>query len=324
MKGRDRLHLPPRFSTQDRAKELVALPTGGEIPGRLEALRREIRSTGIKAKTTYSAMFMAHEGFGRMPDQFQYAGKISDVLQKMDDDHSEFTVSKFEVVPSTEDKFRTAKGDDDRVVAGKRSKEEKGGKKAQRGVKRQKRQDAQQDTKRGKAAAAQARDRPRERKSQEQLEREQYYREVRRSEPHRRRVSQALRRAIEVLSNRETAATPGNPPIPQNPFRIELTRDSCEQMGLLDYLQVVIQPMDLIVIKRKVDTHQYQTVRDFERDFYLMLANAKQYYAGKGTGDWILRFGEVLREEYDRNLKVLEVDPELTRLPPKPLADAGT
>lgn len=46
-----------------------------------------------------------------------------------------------------------------------------------------------------------------------------------------------------------------------------------------DYLQVIREPMDLSTMERRIQARSYQTLSDFERDFRLIVSNAKVYNA---------------------------------------------
>lgn len=50
-----------------------------------------------------------------------------------------------------------------------------------------------------------------------------------------------------------------------------------EKWGLLDYPTIVTSPMDLSSIKKKLDSGQYETASEFEKDFRLMLTNCFTY-----------------------------------------------
>ena len=46
-----------------------------------------------------------------------------------------------------------------------------------------------------------------------------------------------------------------------------------------DYLDVISQPMDFGTMRKRVDSHHYQSLDEFESDFYLVWHNATVYNA---------------------------------------------
>lgn len=50
-----------------------------------------------------------------------------------------------------------------------------------------------------------------------------------------------------------------------------------DQNEVLDYADVVKEPMDLSTMRLKLDSHEYQTLDDFHHDFILMVNNCLAY-----------------------------------------------
>jgi hypothetical protein len=54
-----------------------------------------------------------------------------------------------------------------------------------------------------------------------------------------------------------------------------------------DYLEVIIQPMDLSTVMTKIDTHKYLTAKNFLVDIDLICSNALEYNPDKEpSGTW--------------------------------------
>ena len=51
-----------------------------------------------------------------------------------------------------------------------------------------------------------------------------------------------------------------------------------------DYLEVILQPMDLSTVMTKIDTHKYLTVKEFLVDIDLISSNALEYNPDKDPG----------------------------------------
>uniref|UniRef100_K3WHP0 Bromo domain-containing protein n=1 Tax=Globisporangium ultimum (strain ATCC 200006 / CBS 805.95 / DAOM BR144) TaxID=431595 RepID=K3WHP0_GLOUD len=57
----------------------------------------------------------------------------------------------------------------------------------------------------------------------------------------------------------------------------ELFRAAVDANVVKDYYQIIKQPMDLGTIKTKIDTQQYDSMRDFIKDLELIVSNSKVY-----------------------------------------------
>ncbi|KAG0342498.1 hypothetical protein BG000_004215 [Podila horticola] len=73
-----------------------------------------------------------------------------------------------------------------------------------------------------------------------------------------------------------------------------------------DYYQEIARPMALDGIKQKIDGHEYKTLQDFEDDFDLMFANAKQYNT-EGSGVYL--DAEELQEHFWKTIGKEKVKP---------------
>jgi hypothetical protein len=62
-----------------------------------------------------------------------------------------------------------------------------------------------------------------------------------------------------------------------NPFRIEITRENCTQMGLSDYFDKVVHAMSLPQIHAKIQQCVYFDIKSLMDDFVMMVRNAMQY-----------------------------------------------
>jgi len=62
-----------------------------------------------------------------------------------------------------------------------------------------------------------------------------------------------------------------------NPFRIVIDKHNCEKMGVPDYCQVVVKPMNLTYIREKVDGKKYTTLQEFYDDVELLIDNCILY-----------------------------------------------
>ncbi|KAL1129804.1 hypothetical protein AAG570_012748, partial [Ranatra chinensis] len=73
-----------------------------------------------------------------------------------------------------------------------------------------------------------------------------------------------LRRLVDLLRSRDTG---------------EIFIEPVDQTEVPDYSDVVKHPMDLSTMRHKVDTFQYNSLAEFQADFYLMISNCLAYNA---------------------------------------------
>lgn len=71
-----------------------------------------------------------------------------------------------------------------------------------------------------------------------------------------------LRRLLDLIRARDTG---------------EIFIEPVDQTEVPDYSDVVKNPMDLSTMRTKIDTFQYNTLQEFENDFYLMINNCLAY-----------------------------------------------
>ena len=62
-----------------------------------------------------------------------------------------------------------------------------------------------------------------------------------------------------------------------NPFRIIIDKDTCAQMGVPDYCNVISKPMNLTYVQEKVENRSYSTLQEFFSDIELIVNNALTY-----------------------------------------------
>lgn len=81
-----------------------------------------------------------------------------------------------------------------------------------------------------------------------------------------------------------------------------------------DYLEVIIQPMDLSTMMMKIDNHKYETVKDFLIDINLICSNALEYNPDKVPGDRIIRHRACTLKDTAHAMIAAELDPEFNIL----------
>ncbi|XP_038656120.1 ATPase family AAA domain-containing protein 2B isoform X1 [Scyliorhinus canicula] len=81
-----------------------------------------------------------------------------------------------------------------------------------------------------------------------------------------------------------------------------------------DYLEVIIQPMDLSTMMMKIDNHKYETVKDFLIDINLICSNALEYNPDKVPGDRIIRHRACTLKDTAHAIVAAELDPEFNKL----------
>lgn len=62
-----------------------------------------------------------------------------------------------------------------------------------------------------------------------------------------------------------------------NPFRIQIDRSNCAQMGVADYCDVIKKPMNLTWIQQKLKKAQYDSLKGFFDDVDLVIQNCLDY-----------------------------------------------
>ncbi|XP_041720951.2 ATPase family AAA domain-containing protein 2B-like isoform X1 [Coregonus clupeaformis] len=81
-----------------------------------------------------------------------------------------------------------------------------------------------------------------------------------------------------------------------------------------DYLEVIIQPMDLSTVMTKIDTHKYLTAKDFLVDIDLICSNALEYNPDKEPSDKIIRHRACSLKDTAHAMLASELDPEFNRM----------
>ncbi|XP_053301076.1 ATPase family AAA domain-containing protein 2B isoform X2 [Pleuronectes platessa] len=81
-----------------------------------------------------------------------------------------------------------------------------------------------------------------------------------------------------------------------------------------DYLEVILQPMDLSTVMTKIDTHKYLTVKEFLLDIDLISSNALEYNPDKDPGDKVIRHRACSLKDSAHAIFAAELDPEFDRM----------
>uniref|UniRef100_A0A8C7GCR1 ATPase family AAA domain-containing protein 2 n=1 Tax=Oncorhynchus kisutch TaxID=8019 RepID=A0A8C7GCR1_ONCKI len=81
-----------------------------------------------------------------------------------------------------------------------------------------------------------------------------------------------------------------------------------------DYLEVIIQPMDLSTVMTKIDTHKYLTAKNFLVDIDLICSNALEYNPDKEPSDKIIRHRACSLKDTAHAMLASELDPEFNRM----------
>ncbi|XP_035000430.1 ATPase family AAA domain-containing protein 2B isoform X1 [Hippoglossus stenolepis] len=81
-----------------------------------------------------------------------------------------------------------------------------------------------------------------------------------------------------------------------------------------DYLEVILQPMDLSTVMTKIDTHKYLTVKEFLGDIDLISSNALEYNPDKDPGDKVIRHRACSLKDSAHAIFAAELDPEFDRM----------
>lgn len=84
-----------------------------------------------------------------------------------------------------------------------------------------------------------------------------------------------------------------------NPFRMRLTREACEAFGMHDYFDVVPDPMDLDLIREKLEAKKYVSDVDVRADIALIGANAARYHTRDSP---LVSFADDLLRTFDAKL----------------------
>lgn len=62
-----------------------------------------------------------------------------------------------------------------------------------------------------------------------------------------------------------------------NPFRVVIDKDTCVQMFLPDYCQIIKKPMNLTFVQKKVENRSYSNLQEFFSDIELIISNCITY-----------------------------------------------
>ena len=62
-----------------------------------------------------------------------------------------------------------------------------------------------------------------------------------------------------------------------NPFRVVIDKNTCADMGVPDYCDVIEKPMNLTYIQNKVNKKSYESLQEFLEDVDLIIRNALKY-----------------------------------------------
>ena len=62
-----------------------------------------------------------------------------------------------------------------------------------------------------------------------------------------------------------------------NPFRVVIDKNTCADMGVPDYCDVIEKPMNLTYIQNKVNKKSYDSLQEFLEDVDLIIRNALKY-----------------------------------------------
>lgn len=84
-----------------------------------------------------------------------------------------------------------------------------------------------------------------------------------------------------------------------NPFRMRLTREACDAFGMHDYFDVVPDPMDLDLIRQKLERKEYAADADVRADVALIGANAARYHTRDSP---LVSFADDLLRTFDAKL----------------------
>lgn len=87
-----------------------------------------------------------------------------------------------------------------------------------------------------------------------------------------------------------------------------------DQNEVLDYGDVVKEPMDLSTMRQKLESYEYQTLDDFQRDFILMINNCLAYNAKETV---FYRAGVKLRDQGGALIRAARRDMEVTGFDPE-------
>jgi len=72
---------------------------------------------------------------------------------------------------------------------------------------------------------------------------------------------------------------------------------NAEKLNILDYYDVVKEPMDFGTIKTKLKEHKYENIDQFIRDMELVFYNCKLY---NGEQTDVGKMGKAVHDEFDR------------------------
>ena len=92
----------------------------------------------------------------------------------------------------------------------------------------------------------------------------------------------------------------------------EFTRPVDEE-EVPDYYRVIEQPMDLSTIMCKIDTHDYQTVKDMLEDITLIVDNALEYNPENYSEERMIRHRACLLKDFAFELVESELDPDFEK-----------
>lgn len=84
-----------------------------------------------------------------------------------------------------------------------------------------------------------------------------------------------------------------------NPFRMRLTKEACDSIGMTDYYDVVHDPMDLSLIRERLGAKAYPNDAALRGDIALIAANAARYHLPDSP---IIDFANELLRTYDRHV----------------------
>ncbi|TDH72477.1 hypothetical protein CCR75_001269 [Bremia lactucae] len=86
-----------------------------------------------------------------------------------------------------------------------------------------------------------------------------------------------------------------------NPFIQKFTKDNCKRLGVPNYFDYVMHPMDLTRMKEKVEHAEYTKIDQFTADIKLMAANAKTF---NRVGEPVHQMAIEIEQLYESKLQV--------------------
>ena len=89
-----------------------------------------------------------------------------------------------------------------------------------------------------------------------------------------------------------------------NPFKLKITPENAESLGVPDYFEYIKKPMNLFMIKGKLDSFAYESIDEIIEDVHLMCNNAMTY---NREGEPVYQYAKTLKNGFDARITKIKM-----------------